>query len=111
MTEKPKTLTIGTREWNVLLAHNATELATFFNQQPAPTPESYRNIVAHMDRMKEILPGWLASAPQAVAEPVNQQAQGKEPVSEQTNGAAPKKRGGWPKGKKRTRVAQAQAVQ
>lgn len=107
----PKTLTIGVREWNVLLAHNAAELVAFFQQQPTPTAESYHNIVAHMDRMKEILPGWLASAPHAAPELVAQQAQGDIPPGAQANGEAPKKRGGWPKGKKRTRVASAQAVQ
>lgn len=107
----PKTLTIGVREWNVLLAHNAAELVAFFQQQPTPTAESYHNIVAHLERMKEILPGWLASSPQAAPEPVAQQAQGDIPPGAQVNGAAPKrKKGGWPLGKPRTRKA-AQAVQ
>lgn len=106
----PKTLTIGSREWNVLLAHNASELVTFFQQQPIPTLESYQNIIAHIDRMKEILPGWLASAPAVVQEPVERQPDSAPVPMKQPNGAAPKK-GGWPKGKKRTRAAQALAVQ
>lgn len=107
----PKTLTIGTREWNVLLAHNAAELVTFFQQQPQPSPEAFKNILAHMDRMKEILPGWLASAPPPTAEPASQQARPNMVPAPQNNGAAPKarKKGGWPLGKPRTRKA-AQAV-
>lgn len=112
MTAPKNYLQIGSREWNVLLAHNAAELVAFFQKQPTPTPESYGHIVAHMDRMKEILPGWLASAPPVAQEPVSQQGQDRHPVSEQANGAAPKerKKGGWPLGKPRTRKAQ-QAVQ
>jgi hypothetical protein len=107
----PKTLTIGTREWNVLLAHNAAELATFFQQQPAPTAESYKGIIAHIDRMKGILPGWLASAPPVAPEAATQQGRADAVPASQSNGAAPRKRGGWPKGKKRTRTAAAQAMQ
>lgn len=105
----PKTLTIGTREWNVLLAHNAAELAGLFQQQPNPTPDLYKNIVAHMDRMKEILPGWLASAPAPAPEPASQQVQQKEPVAPQANGAAPKPKGkgGWPKGRSRKQAVHA----
>lgn len=104
-------IAIGSREWNVLLAHNASELVTFFNQQPIPTLESYQNIITHIDRMKEILPGWLACAPAAAPDAANQQALADTPMAQASNGAALKKRGGWPKGKKRSRVATAQAVQ
>lgn len=108
----PKTLTIDTREWNALLAHNAAELMTFFQQQPQPSPEAFKNIITYMDRMKEILPGWLASAPQPAAEPASQQLRPDAVPAPQANGAAPKarKKGGWPLGKPRTRKA-AQAVQ
>lgn len=113
MNAAPKTLSLGTREWNALLAHNATELATFFNGQPAPNPEAYKQILQHMERMKEILPGWLASGPPVAPDVANQQAQGEQAQGQKPNGAAPKehKKGGWPKGKKRVRAAAAQVVQ
>lgn len=102
----PKTLTIFTPEWNALLAHNAGQLAAFFQQQPTPSPESYQNIIVHMERMREMLPGWLASVPAVPTGAANQQEQAKVPVPPQPNGAAPKQRG-WPKGKKRARTAEA----
>lgn len=113
MTDQPKTLSLGAREWNALLAHNAGELVAFFNQQPQPNVETYTRIVQHIDRMKQILPGWLACAPPAPQDAVNTQAQAEQPAKPQTNGAAPqeRKRGGWPKGKKRTRAVPAQAMQ
>lgn len=112
MTTAPKTLSLGSREWNALLAHNASELVTFFNAQPQPNVESYKQIIQHMERMKEILPGWLACAPPVTPDAANQQAQPDTAAMAQApNGDALKKRGGWPKGKKRARAAQAQAVQ
>lgn len=103
----PKTLTIFTPEWNALLGHNAGQLAAFFQQQPTPSPESYQNIILHMERMREMLPGWLASVPAVPTGAVNQQEPGKVPVPPQPNGAAPKRRGRPPK----KRGAPAQAVQ
>lgn len=113
MAEQPKTLSLGPREWNVLLAHNASELVAFFNHQPQPTVDLYKQIIQHMERMKEILPGWLACAPAVAPDAPNQQAQGEQAQVPQPNGAAPqeRKKGGWPKGRKRTRAAPAQAVQ
>lgn len=108
MTDRPKTLALGTREWNALLAHNSGELAAFFQQQPIPSAETYTHIVQHLDRMKEILPGWLATAqPPVVRE---QQVSAPQPAPAQTNGAA-RRKGGWPKGKPRKRAAPAQAIQ
>lgn len=105
MTDTPKTLTLSAREWNVLLASNASDLAAVFSSQPNPSADLYTKIVEHMDRMKSILPGWLAAA-QAVA------ATDAPAAPAQANGAAPAKRkGGWPAGKPRKPRNGAQSVQ
>lgn len=96
-----KTLTLGPREWNALLASNADDLANVFKSQTMPSADLYWNIVEHIDRMKAILPGWLASAPQAVADAPKSQAAPELPPAPKPNGAAPKPKRGWPKGKQR----------
>lgn len=112
MNAQPKTLALGQREWNVLLAHNAAELAQFFQNQPTPSAEKYVQIIQHIDRMKDILPGWLATAPPVPAGAKPEQVQETAAPQAQPNGAAPvKRKGGWPRGKKRTPKALAQAVQ
>ena len=112
MTEK-KTLTLGPREWNALLASNADDLAGVFKSQTMPNPELYRYIVDHIERMKAILPGWLASAPQMAAGTANPQPSSDQPPEPKPNGAAPKRKAGRPKGsgKKRNAPGIAQAVQ
>lgn len=101
MTDK-KTLSLAPREWNALLASNADDLVTFFKGQPMPNAELYQHIAAHLDRMKAILPGWLASAPA----PVDAGQVAEKEAQAQVNGAAKSKKGGWPKGKKRNAPAQ-----
>lgn len=103
MTDTPKTLSLSAREWNVLLASNASDLAAVFSSQPNPSNDLYMKIVEHMDRMKAILPGWLAAA-QAVPA-------GEAPVADVAPAAPVKRKGGWPAGKPRKARNGAQAVQ
>lgn len=98
MTDK-KTLSLAPREWNALLASNADDLAAFFKAQHQPNAELYQQVLTHLERMKAILPGWLASATAAAPEA----PQGEQEAVQHGNGAGPKGKGGWPLGKKRTR--------
>ncbi len=107
MTDTPKTLSLSAREWNALMASNAADLHAVFQSQPEPNADLYLKIITHMDRMKAILPGWLAAAPA----PVSGEAQAAAPVPVEAATDVPKKRGGWPKGKPRVRNGAAQAVQ
>lgn len=100
MVDAPKTLALSSREWNALLTVNATDLANLFQAQPIPTPELCAQLAQRIDRMRAILPGWLASVPHAAPDAPKESAQPSAQVAAQANGAAPKK-GGWPKGKPR----------
>lgn len=113
MTETtPKTMQLQPSHWRELALLNVSQLHGFLSQVPAVmesgqsgmTDELITRIESHINEQRAFLRAWrLARIPQAAASQP-QEAQ------QQANGAHEpevKKKGGWPKGKKRTPRVQA----
>jgi len=104
MTDKPNTLSIDQTEWRVLFASTIARVTEYVNQTHALTPDHLKLMHDHLDRAKLIASAWCAASPA----PVQDIVQAAQPVAAQANGATePKRRGGWPKGKKRNQPQQA----
>lgn len=105
MSDKPTTLSIDQSEWRVLFASSVQRMQEFVGQNHVLSAENLPLLLDHLDRAKVLAVAW-----QRAAVP----AQSVEPpapaVKTETNGAAPKRKGGWPAGKPRKRMA-TQAVQ
>lgn len=110
MTEKPTTLSLDSTEWRGLLVQNLVRAHEFAQGTQAIDAAQVSALHGHMDRMKALVTAWHNSQPAPVAE-VGKAAPEFVPTPAQGNGAAPKKTGGWPKGRKRKQPLGAQAVQ
>lgn len=110
MTDKP-TLSLDSAEWRAMLGHNLNRAGEFVQSTAAINQLQVKAFHDHLDRMKALVSAWYASAPAAVADAVAEQAQPEAPAHPQANGAAPKRKGGWPLGKKRKQRVEARAVQ
>lgn len=105
MTGKPKTLSLNTRQWRVLLHDNLDLLKTAVVGTETLNQEGLGQICAQLDDMKMLATAWFQVGVPAV--PVAEPAA----AAPQTNGVAEPKRRGWPKGKKRNAPGIVQAVQ
>lgn len=127
---QPTTTALSPDEWKTLCMVNVTQLHSFLQNIPPMmetgvaglTDEHLALIDGHLNRQRAFLNAWRrARAAGTVAEPVPQQEQptptrhppvmleqqaSGEPAQNGHDTAPKKKRGGWPKGKKRnaTRV-------
>jgi hypothetical protein len=108
------TFQIDANEWRALFLENLQRTANFVSQNPSLTPESLKALHMHLDRSKMIAAAWCAAGLPPVAHAPAQQAAPSEPLRVEAIGAppptiqeaapeAPKRKGGWPKGKPRTR--------
>lgn len=114
-TDKPKTVALDMAEYRALALHNIAALHTHLTNNAPTTAEHLEGINQHLTRTLVFLRSWQLQAAAMIAA---QEAQGASsvPVAETaaaSNGAEPPSRkGGWPKGRKRTRAgAAAGAVQ
>lgn len=101
MTDKPKTLSLNTRQWRVLLNDNLDVLKAAVQSTETINEEGLKAFHDQLDNMRMLSVAWFQVGI-SPAEPVVQAAP-------ETNGAAPPKRRG-----RRTnaeRAAAAQAVQ
>ena len=105
MTDKPTTLSLAPHEWRTLIVNNLAQATEFVQKNEQLTLEQMGEFGAHLDRVKHLVAAWRASAPATMAdlklpgEPMQQSAQ--------SNGAVPeRKKGGWPKGRKRNQPVQ-----
>lgn len=116
MTEaSPKVTQLTPEEWKSIVLVNFTQLTNWLQAIPGNTEtgasglteERIQSIEAHLTRTATLLHGW-SKAKLTITEAPKAQAAA---PAEQANGAAPpKRRGGWPAGKPRTRQAKAPAV-
>lgn len=102
MTDK-RTLSLNARQWRVLLHDNLEVLKANVASTETIREEDLRVVCAQLDDMKMLASAWFQVSHQPVQEPVAKAAD----VPASGNGAEPKKRGGWPKGKKRNVSAEA----
>jgi len=95
------TLSLNPGEWQALAITNANQLSHFLGTIQAPTEAALLEIDGHLIRLRSFLQAWRRSVPAAsVAAAAPAQPAEAAPGS---NGAAkPKRKGGWPAGKKRT---------
>jgi len=107
MTDAPKTMSLEPAEWQGIVATNTQRFFEFIKPLAAPNAEQSAAMQAYLDRMKFQVVAWERSAPQPVPEPAAQLVEASAPAAPAANGAEPKKRGGWPRGKKRNAPAQA----
>jgi hypothetical protein len=109
-----QTLSIDTSEWRALFIENIQRLANFVGQNQAITPEGLQALHTHLARSRMIAAAWCAAGrppatveaaqPATPSSPLRVEAMGvPAPVISAANGDAPKRRGGWPKGKPRAR--------
>lgn len=104
-----KTLALNPGEWKALLLNNIAGAHQAVTNAENISQDGLAVLNGHLDRIKGIAAAWFASQPPVPA------AENATPAvtqdAAQANGAPPvKKRGGWPKGKKRNAPTQ-QAVQ
>jgi hypothetical protein len=108
------TFQIDANEWRALFLENLQRTANFVSQNPTLAPESLKALHTHLDRSKMIAAAWCAAGLPAVTHAPAQQAAPSEPLRVEAIGTppptiseampeAPKRKGGWPKGKPRTR--------
>lgn len=109
MTDKP-TLSLDSAEWRAMLGHNLIRAIEFVQSSTHVTAENVTAFHLHLDRMKALATAWHLSAPKAADSAVASDQHAQAPATAQTNGAAPKRKGGWPKGKPRKRHAATQAA-
>jgi hypothetical protein len=106
------TFQIDANEWRALFLENLQRTVNFVSQNPALKPESLRALHLHLDRSKTIAAAWCAAGLAAVTHAPQPQAAPSEPLRVEVIGAppptiseaapeAPKRKGGWPKGKPR----------
>lgn len=114
MTESPKTLKLNFRQWQTLLVNDSIALREVFEKH-LPSAELVEQIESHLDSMRLMLRPWLANAPapQTDVEDHDQTAPQfqHDPDIKAAIDAAPKKKKGWPAGKKRGPRKAAGAVQ
>jgi hypothetical protein len=102
-----QTLQIDANEWRALFLENLQRTANFVSQNPTLTSESLKALHAHLDRSKMIAAAWCAAGRPVVTHapaPLRVEAMGvPTPAIFEATADAPKRKGGWPKGKPRTR--------
>lgn len=96
-----KTLSLKPNEWQALLLSNFQSGFDWVRQYPAqaPSQDDTKALLVHIDRMRDLTVAWHASAAPAVQVEPEQTAapEAEQPPSQEP----PKRKGGWPKGKKR----------
>lgn len=99
MTDKPNTLGLNARQWRVLMNDHLEVLKGAVAASEVLNEPGLANVVRHLDEVRLMATAWFQNSPKAEQEAVTHVAE--------ANGAAPeKKRGGWPKGRKRNAPAQ-----
>lgn len=99
MTDKPATTSLGVSEWRGLVLINLAQAQEFVQGNALLSKEHLPLLIEHMERVIKFARSWHLSQPatgQTAVAPAEQQPEKAEPK---------KKRGGWPKGKPRTRQA------
>ena len=96
---QPRTMSLNPYEWRQLVVAGAQGVAAWANvlQKDVPTAEEVAAMHTALDRLKLQVSAWGISGARPV--PVNGSAVAA--VEPAKNDAAPKRRGGWPKGKPR----------
>lgn len=98
-----KVVQLDPAEWKALALTNVGQLHAFYSSINAPTPENLQYISAHLDRMKAFAHAWhLSQRPQVQQQQPIEQKQAVV-VDSDIPGQKPLRKGGWPKGKRRTR--------
>lgn len=102
MTDKPKTLSLSTRQWRVLLNDNLDVLKSMVQSTEVINDDGLKQFCSHLDDMKMLASAWFqVGVPLVAPAELSQVAQ--------TNGAtSPKRRGRRTNAEK---AAAAQAVQ
>jgi hypothetical protein len=100
MTDKPATLALNARQWRVLLADHLDVMKGAVTSTENINEEALRNMYKHLDEMKMQATAWFQVSAAPAGEPAAQMQQEVQPAH-QANGAAPKRKGGWQKGRKR----------
>jgi hypothetical protein len=111
MTDK-QTLSLNESEWRGLLMQNLVQAHEFAQGAHRIGPIEVKGLHERLDRMKALVAAWHLSQPAlppGMSNPGTQQ-ETNAPVP-QANGAEPKKKPGWPKGKPRKRANPDQVVQ
>lgn len=112
MTEQPQRTQLSPEEWKQLCLLNLAQLQTHLQNLPpvleggssAMTAQQMQAIEDHLNRGRQFLNAWARAK---LIQPVVQPEIKPQEAVQAANGAAPpKKRGGWPKGKKRNALAQ-----
>ena len=102
MTDKP-TVTFDAEEWRSVILSNLGRAHQFVTQTQVISTANAEAFIQHLDRIKVFVGAWHAAQPaatkQAETQPNGFSADTPVPPVEEL-----KKRGGWPKGKKRTRA-------
>lgn len=108
---KPTTITLNTDEWRALLAANLAHAAQFAQAKAVISLDELRAVHEHFDRMKSIATAWHFSPPPMAQEAPGQAAASDAAPTTNAHDAAPKRKGGWPKGRSRKRGSGAEVVQ
>lgn len=99
MTDKPNTLGLNARQWRVLMNDHLEVLKGAVAASEVLNEPGLANVVRHLDEVRLMATAWFQNSPKPEQEAITH-------VPE-ANGAAPKRKGGWPAGKPRKRAAAA----
>lgn len=103
-----KTVALSPEEWKSLCILNAAQMQAFLQMVSRPTQEHFVQVEAHLEKLGNYMRAWALSYPRETeGVPVNGHAMA---PAQEAPAEQPKRKGGWPKGKKRVpRNAQAAA--
>lgn len=98
MSDKPATMRLNPAEWRDLLITNLERLRQWIAQfHEPPPPDEFQALREFNDRIRLQMAAWAISNRPAVSAPVPAAA----PPPNGNGHGAPKRKGGWPKGKPR----------
>lgn len=116
-TPTPKSIQLKGEQWKQLALLHVAQLSQYLQAIPGSIPEtglagltdSHLGMIdQHIQEAAMILGAWRRSRGPVIQQqsqaPAQDEAQG-QPTATNGNGAPPKPKGGWPKGRKRTRQA------
>lgn len=113
----PKVVALNVSQWKAVVLNDVTQLHQALVQIVAPSDADIANIEQFLGNTRHMLHGWKVAgaqlaaqqaaveahvAPEPTVDEVRRKSLEQQATAHATNGATPpKKKGGWPKGKKR----------
>jgi len=103
MTDKPNTLSLNARQWRVLMADHLDVLKAGVSSSEVLNEDGLKVVMHHIDQVRLMAVAWYQNSPAPVADAAGAVTGEQIAAPANANGAAPKRKGGWPAGRPRKR--------